>query len=52
MKNFAEAQITIISLAQCDDILTGSADPITTMYDDDTNLGAINPDIVVENAQL
>ncbi len=51
MKNFAEAQITIISLAQCDDILTESADPITTMYHD-TNFGAINPDEVIETKQL
>ena len=26
MKNFEEAQITIISLAECDDILTASGD--------------------------
>ncbi len=51
MKNFAEAQITIISLAQCDDILTESADPITTDYDEYTNFGAINPDELVENTQ-
>ncbi len=45
MKNFEEAQITIISLAQCDDILTASGvnNPITTPDDDDTNFGEIDP---------
>ena len=31
MKNFEEAQITIISLAQCDDILTASGDSYDTV---------------------
>ena len=52
MKNFAEAQITIISLAQCDDILTESADPITTEYDEYTNFGAIDPDAVIVTKQV
>ncbi len=47
MKKYEEAQITIISLAQCDDILTTSGvnNPITTP-DDDTNFGAIDPNTI------
>ncbi len=42
MKKFEEAQITIISLAQCDDILTASYvyDPVTGGTDPDDDFGA------------
>ncbi len=39
MKNFEEAQITIISLAQCDDILTSSFDRETGQTDWDNIVG-------------
>ncbi len=41
MKKYEEAQITIISFDQSDDIITTSGNPITTDYDEDTNFGAI-----------
>lgn len=42
MKNFEEARITIISLPQCDDILTASYvyNPVTGGTDPDEGYGA------------